>query len=161
MGGPRKRSIRRRIAAKSARGTATSASWKTTYRPCRTIRAPIFTSFSRKGLHGGNGPPGPNRVQTLDVNHAVPNLAGECGPAGRPDAPWTARPGRSTADVNLRWAGSRSATRSHSIEVDRGALARKSCTAVSVAIISGAEPIPIKRKQNNGKRRLTGMAFKH
>ena len=48
MGGPRKRSIRRRIAAKSARGTATSASWKTTYRPCRTIRAPILTSFSRK-----------------------------------------------------------------------------------------------------------------
>ena len=40
MGGPRKRSIRRRIAANSARGTATSASWKTTYRPCRTIRAP-------------------------------------------------------------------------------------------------------------------------
>jgi hypothetical protein len=29
MGGPRKRSIRRRIAANSARGTATSASWKT------------------------------------------------------------------------------------------------------------------------------------
>ena len=48
MGGPRKRSIRRRISAKSARGTTTSASWKTTYRPCRTIRAPIFTSFSRK-----------------------------------------------------------------------------------------------------------------
>ena len=48
MGGPRKRSIRRRIPANSARGTATSASWKTTYRPWRTIRAPIFTSFSRK-----------------------------------------------------------------------------------------------------------------
>jgi len=47
-GGPRKRSIRRRISANSALGTATSASWKTTYRPCRTIRAPIFTSFSRK-----------------------------------------------------------------------------------------------------------------
>ena len=30
MGGPRKRSIRRRISANSARGTATSASWKTT-----------------------------------------------------------------------------------------------------------------------------------
>jgi hypothetical protein len=39
---------RRRIAAKSARGTATSASWKTTYRPCRTIRAPILTNLSRK-----------------------------------------------------------------------------------------------------------------
>ena len=32
----------------SARGTATSASWKTTWRPWRTIRAPIFTSFSRR-----------------------------------------------------------------------------------------------------------------
>ena len=30
MGGPRRRSIRRRIAANSARGTATSASWNTT-----------------------------------------------------------------------------------------------------------------------------------
>jgi hypothetical protein len=29
-GGPRKRSIRRKIAANKARGTATSASWKTT-----------------------------------------------------------------------------------------------------------------------------------
>ena len=28
-------------------GTATSAGWKVTYRPCRTTFAPIFTSFSR------------------------------------------------------------------------------------------------------------------
>ena len=48
MGGPRKRSIRRRIAANNARGTATSASWNTRYRPWRTIRAPTLTSFSRK-----------------------------------------------------------------------------------------------------------------
>jgi hypothetical protein len=34
----RKRSIRRRISANRAHGTATSASWN--------IRAPIFTSFS-------------------------------------------------------------------------------------------------------------------
>src|SRR5689334_21513068 len=47
-GGPRRRSIRRRIVANRARGTATSASWNTTYRSCRTIRAPILTSFSRK-----------------------------------------------------------------------------------------------------------------
>jgi hypothetical protein len=46
-GGPRKRSIRRRIAAKSARGTAASASWKTTYRPWCTIRAPILMSFDQ------------------------------------------------------------------------------------------------------------------
>ena len=47
MGGPRRHSIRRRISANSILGTATSASWKTRYRPWRTIRAPIFTSFSR------------------------------------------------------------------------------------------------------------------
>ena len=41
-GGPRKRSIRRRIAANSVRGTATSASWNTRYRPCCTIRAQIL-----------------------------------------------------------------------------------------------------------------------
>jgi hypothetical protein len=29
------------------RGTITSAIWKTTERPCRTIQAPIFTSRSR------------------------------------------------------------------------------------------------------------------
>ena len=46
-GGPRKRSIRRRIAANTVRGTATSASWNTRWRLWRTIRAPIFTSFSR------------------------------------------------------------------------------------------------------------------
>ena len=44
----RKRPIRRRIFSNSARRTATSASWNTAYRPCRTILAPIFTSFSRK-----------------------------------------------------------------------------------------------------------------
>src|SRR3954452_7450067 len=49
-GGPRRRSIRRRIAANTARGTATSASWNTRYRPWRTIRAPILASFSHSVL---------------------------------------------------------------------------------------------------------------
>ncbi len=40
------RSIRCRISSNSLLGIATLASWTTTYRPCRTIRAPIFTSFS-------------------------------------------------------------------------------------------------------------------
>ena len=43
----RRPSMRRRILANRTRGTATSASWNTTYRPWRTIRAPILTSFSR------------------------------------------------------------------------------------------------------------------
>src|SRR4051812_28834410 len=46
--GSRSRPIRSRIAAKSWRGTATSASWKMTYLACATTLAPIFTSFSRK-----------------------------------------------------------------------------------------------------------------
>ena len=43
----RRPSTSRRIAANSRRGIATSASWNVTYRPCRTIFAPILTSFSR------------------------------------------------------------------------------------------------------------------
>jgi len=43
---------RRRIAAGSARGTATSASWETRQRPWRTARAPICASFLRKALDG-------------------------------------------------------------------------------------------------------------
>jgi hypothetical protein len=38
---------RRRMSANSDRGTATSANWNTTYRPWRTILAPILTSFLR------------------------------------------------------------------------------------------------------------------
>jgi hypothetical protein len=44
----RKRSIRRRILANGARGIATSANWNTTWRPWRTIRAPIKTSFRHR-----------------------------------------------------------------------------------------------------------------
>ena len=40
--------IRPRIAANSGRGTATSASWNTTYFACITTFAPILTSFSRR-----------------------------------------------------------------------------------------------------------------
>jgi hypothetical protein len=36
-----------------ARGTATSANWNTTYRPWRTIRAPILTGFSRNVVSYG------------------------------------------------------------------------------------------------------------
>ncbi len=43
----RRPSISRRIVANSRRGIATSASWNVTYRPCRTILAPILISFSR------------------------------------------------------------------------------------------------------------------
>jgi hypothetical protein len=46
--GLRRRSlINPRIFWNKVRGTATSANWKVTYRPCRTTLAPIFTSFSR------------------------------------------------------------------------------------------------------------------
>ncbi len=47
VGFGRRSSISCRISANSRRGIATSASWKVTYRPCRTTLAPIFTSFSR------------------------------------------------------------------------------------------------------------------
>src|SRR5512143_2312142 len=40
-------SISRRISVNSALGTATSASWKVTYRPWRTTLAPILTSLLR------------------------------------------------------------------------------------------------------------------
>ena len=46
MGAGASLSIRPRIAANSALGTATSASWKITYQECFTTFAPIFTSFS-------------------------------------------------------------------------------------------------------------------
>lgn len=39
-----------RMSWKSARDTATSAIWKAIDRPCRTIRAPIFTSRSRRDV---------------------------------------------------------------------------------------------------------------
>ena len=40
-------SINRRISANNCRRIASSASWKVTYRPCRTTLAPILTNFSR------------------------------------------------------------------------------------------------------------------
>jgi len=43
----RRSSIRLRIFRNSSLGTATSANWNVTYRPCRTTFAPILTSFSR------------------------------------------------------------------------------------------------------------------
>ena len=46
-GSPRKWSIWPMVAAYNARATATSASWNTTWRLCRMIRAPILISFSR------------------------------------------------------------------------------------------------------------------
>ena len=48
-GGDRGRSIRRSISANSARGTATSASWKTAYRPWRRIRAPTVADAEELG----------------------------------------------------------------------------------------------------------------
>ncbi len=46
-GAGRSPSMRRRIFRNSSLGTATSASWKVTYRPWLTTLAPILTSFSR------------------------------------------------------------------------------------------------------------------
>ena len=43
----RRSSIRLRIFRNRSLGTATSANWNVTYRPCRTTFAPILTSFSR------------------------------------------------------------------------------------------------------------------
>ena len=43
----RRSSIRLRIFRNSSLGTATSANWNVTYRPCRTTFAPILISFSR------------------------------------------------------------------------------------------------------------------
>src|SRR4051794_6578094 len=47
LGAARSRPIRTRIAANSARGTATSASWNVTTFAWRTTFAPILISFSR------------------------------------------------------------------------------------------------------------------
>jgi len=47
VGAKARRWIRPRMAANSCLGMATSASWKITYRKCRTTFAPVFTSFSR------------------------------------------------------------------------------------------------------------------
>lgn len=61
---PRSRSIRRRVSAKSDRGTATSASWNTTFEVGRAELEPVDIGVGIPRLVLGNMP-------LLDVNGAV------------------------------------------------------------------------------------------
>jgi hypothetical protein len=90
-GGPRERSIRRRMPANRARGTSTSASWNTWYRPRRTIRAPIFDQL----LAHGRERPLRDRVGQREAAQEIGQVVGQReglqahrvapeGPAGQP-----------------------------------------------------------------------------